>query len=269
MASRSTISWTAIASSLAIEYALTVDRVPVDRTVMEKVAYAVEAFGVTDEVATLKQSLAAKINQLEKKASAQSEGSWLTKQAQFLGELSFAKDIPVLVKQAEELFAEITAQGQTPCEEILQYSGNAYLSKEAALGALQARYQLTRNETLLKIASALSLQNDFLEAGPLARNLCSTLTEMDKEAGLHIKGFDFYKETMVTKSAAISNSMVQLGNGSYPMSKIAQIPESYLKSYMGDEFAQEMQSDPNSARAMVESLPMDMKNVLVSLLKNV
>ena len=46
------------------------------------------------------------------------------------------------------------------------------------------------------------------------------------------------------------------------------LPAPYVNDYLGPDFMKELQADPASAKAMVESLPRDSQHVLATLLKN-
>lgn len=257
-----------LASALAIEYKNSISGQPVDYDVMDKVASAVEAYNLSEKVHELSVTMVTRSrNSLIKAASAASPDTYLTKQAYWEGELTGFTDIESLVKEAKELAQEAQSLGVTPCEKVDLYGGKYFLSKQAALDALGARFYATKNDTFVKLAAALSNEKDILPPGNLTDSLCSTVTKLDKKAGLSAKGFNFYKETLISKEAAMNYS-VKVAGTDYPLQRVMSIPSEYADQYLGKGFMQEVNSDPGSAKHMVESLPMDSQNVLATLLKN-
>jgi len=259
-----------IASALRVKHDIHLASRPVDPAVMEKVAMAVEAFGVEDDVSKLSTLLMERNlhNGMEKSASTENPTACMTKMAGLEGELSGFKDIEGLVKKAEELLEQCTRLGVEPSDTVRRYAADAYLSKEAALGALNARFHLTQNPVFVKIAAALGKEDALIPSGNIVKGLCKTVTNLDKQANLQIKGFDFYREALLIKSAAVTACRVRMGQEEYPIESILKIPRHHLSSYLGDDIAKEMSSDPMTAKAVVESLPADLQRVLVSLMRN-
>jgi hypothetical protein len=261
-----------LASALSIEYLKAAD--PGKATSMppgalEKVAMAVEAYGLTQTFSTLKQSLLDSLTgSMQKQASVNRDGDYKTREAYFLGQLGGMKDVLELTKSASALYEEAQASGITPCDEVCVYSGHAFLSKEAAVTALGHRYQLTKDSVFLKLAAAMSQEPELMPSSRTVKSLCSTVSGMDKKAGLHAQGFDFYKETLLTKSAALSCSSVSLMGESVPLEKILRLPRDQVEHYLGKDIAEGLASDPVTAKAVVDSLPNDMKVVLKTMLKS-
>jgi hypothetical protein len=258
-----------LASALVAKYQTEVSGQKVDYDVLEKVASGVTAYNLSETYKELSSKLLDRSKaQFVKQASAETEETFMTKQAHWEGELSGFKDIENLVKQAEELKVISDRLGAKLSPRVQTYLCDGYLSKQAALGALAARFQLTKNDVLLKIAAALSKESEFIPGGALVKNLCNTVTQLDKKAGISAKGFDFYREAMITKSAAMSSCNVNVAGTSYPLQRVMSMPSSYIDSYLGKGFSDELSSDPMSAKAMVESLPMDTQNVLKTILNS-
>lgn len=259
-----------IASALRIEYSVNIARVPVDSETMEKVASATQAYNVEQEVQDMAALMIERKNsaQMEKTASTETPAACMEKQASLEGELCGFKDIEGLVKKAEEILDQCKRLEVEPSDTVRRYSADAFLSKEAALDALNMRFHLTKNPAFVKLAAALGKEEALLPSGNLVRSLCRIVTGLDKEAGLNMKGFDFYRESLLVKSAAIAATRVRLGQEEYPLDAVTKIPQHHLASYLGEDIAKEMASDPMTVKAVVESLPSDLQRVLVSLMKN-
>jgi hypothetical protein len=258
-----------LASALRISYECDILGKQVDIDTMEKVAMAVDIYNLEEVVAKITSEMIAEHGgRMEKSASdLQAPQTFLEKQAQMEAGLCGYKNIQSLVKQAEELHEEAKALGQEPSEHVLRYSCDAWMSKEAAIDSLHARYALTKNDMFVKLAAALGMEQSLVPSGPLVKNFCETITGMDKLAGLDWKGFDIYKECLLTKTAAARGVKVRVGKQEYPIEKIMSIPKHHLTNYLGADVASSL-SDPHTAKAVIESLPADMHSVLNSVIKS-
>lgn len=258
----------AIASALRVSLERDVLGKQVDGEVLEKAATAIEVYGLEDIVETMTARMI-EVNRgnMEKSASvSQAPQAFLEKQAQFEAGLCGFKDIPELVKQAEVMREEAKALNQEPSEHVLRYSCDAWMDKEAAINGMHARYSLTKDDTFVKLAAALGMEESLVPSGPLVKNFCETITRLDKQAGLDWKGFDIYKECLLTKSAAYRATNVRVGREEYPLDRIMRIPRHHVSNYLGQDVADSM-SDPHTAKAVIESLPADMHSVLNSVIK--
>jgi hypothetical protein len=258
-----------IASALVANYEVRIAGHIVDPDVLEKVAFAVEAYGAGDIVSDLITKVHARNgHRLEKAASAGTPEKYMTKQAGWQGELSGFKDLEDLVKQAESLYAEAQQLGVEPSFEVKRYAGDAYLSKQAALGALNARYHLTKDTSFVKLAAAIGTQPVFEPSSNLVRSLCRTVTGLDKKAGLLAKGFDFYKEALMTKEAAYGECSCKVAGKDIPLTTIMRIPRHHVSNYLGDDVAKSLDGHPQEAKAVIDSLPMDSQQILATILKS-
>lgn len=241
----------------------------VDGEVLEKVAMAIDAYDLSAIVSTVsKQMLENHQGNMEKTASvANAPAEFMEKQAQFEAGLSGFKDIEGLTKQAEVLAEQAKATGQEASDHVLRYSCDAWMDKEAAIDSMHVRYNLTKDDTFVKLAAALGLEEALVPSGPLVKNFCETITYLDKKAGLDWKGFDIYKECLLTKSAAYKSTKVRVGNQEHSLDRIMRIPRHHVSNYLGSDIADSM-SDPHSAKAVIESLPADMHRVLNSVIKS-
>lgn len=259
----------ALASALRVSYERDIVGKQIDADILEKVAMAVEVYDLTEIVTTVSDQMTTEHRgRMEKTASvSQAPQAFLEKQAQMEAGLSGYKDIQDLVKQAEVLSEEAKALGQEPAEHVLRYSCDAWLDKEAAINGLHSRYALTKNDMFVKLAAALGMESALVPSGPLVKNFCETITGMDKLAGLDWKGFDIYKECLLTKTAAARSVKVKVGKQEYPIERIMRIPKHHLTNYLGADVASSL-SDPHTAKAVIESLPADMHSVLNSVIKS-
>lgn len=260
-----------IACGLVQAYKTQIAKEFVEEDNLVKVANAIAAYGVKDVVDNIVQTMLDRnVVRLEKKASmsVESKEDYLVKQAGWEGNLTGFVDYQVIADDAEKLFEKAAELGVDPGKKVRMYSGNAYLSKEAALGALGARFYASGKDVFAKLAAAMSAESEILSPGKKVKDLCRIVSRLDKEAGLAAKGFNFYEEVLLEKDAALSTLNVNICGKSYPLDRVMNLPESYLSDYMGKDFAKELVSDPASAKAMVESLPMDSQQVLSTLLKS-
>ena len=238
---------------------------------LQKIATAVEAYGIKDELQYFSQELRSRFSSdMQKAASSSPQEELMVKQASFQGD-GFGKDLIQLAKQASILFSQAKELDQPVADEVGLYACDRYLNKEAALGALGARHFATGDSRFLKIASALGgrQQHEFSPQSSLLTDLCATVSMLDKQASLDTMGFDFYKEALITKEAAAISSSVVLGGQSVPMHVIQRIPSAHIEHYIDKDLAAELQSDPISAKAAIDALPLDSKNILATLVKHV
>lgn len=260
----------AIASALALKYHEAVTHRVVDYSAFEKVASAVELWGVKDIVSDLSGKL---IKQAQEKALAAFDDpkeGYLTKQASFSGELSGFTDLNAVSSQAVELHKQASELGLEPSEDVKRYSGHAYLDKKAAIEALAGRFQATNNSSFVKIASAIYKMDTFTMKPETVLDICSTVTSMDKEAELSTRGFNFFKEALLVKAGSYASVLkVRLCNQDCPYESIARVGRDRVSQYIGADVANAMDADPASAKAVIESLPMDLQKILLNLTKNV
>lgn len=237
---------------------------------MEKVATAVQAYGVDEDVERLTRLIHVR-DGLFKAASVKGEEdkqSLKNAESELSNGVFGVKDVQGLTKQASEIYERSQELGEQPSELAQLYSANAYLVKSAALDALNVRFHLTQDSTFVKIAAALSSQPDVMPPGPLVKRLCEVVSGMDKKAHLEQKGLDFYKETLVLEKQAASAIRVKIGKEEFPVESLQRIPHHHISNYLGADFCKEMNSDPMTAKAVVESLPADSQQILLQVMKS-
>jgi hypothetical protein len=170
-------------------------------------------------------------------------------------------------ERALELYKEAQDRNIEPSEDLILYSGHGYFSKEAAVKSLSVRFDATKNQDFVKLAQAIS---GAALCPELIRNVASTIEGMDKSAGLHFKGHNFHKEAIFTKEAAFKGSInVKLNGKQVPYETIERVGRQNIAQYIGEDIAKEMDAGPMNFKTVLETLPMDLQKVLVSLTKNV
>lgn len=260
----------AIASALSIQYCQHVSGKSVDPFAIEKVAHAVDAYGAGDVVRGLTQEL---VEAHRMQAVAQHfdpAADFHVKAAGFQGDLTGFRDVEALSEQAAELYKEAQELGVEAPEAVKRYSGNAFLSKKAAVEALASRYQASGNVGFAKIAASLGRLNTDLLPHETVQDICRTVTSMDKQAGLNARGFDFYREALLTKEAEVVSAMrCRIAGHDVPYESIARVGKDRIAQYIGTDVAKEMDGGPANFKQVLETLPLDLQRIVLDLTKNV
>lgn len=254
----------AAASLLRVNYLTKVAGKPQDP---EKVAYiekAASLFGVKEKV----DELVIKFNSMEKKASFSREEVQM-EEALFEGDLGGFGFLS-LDKAAEKAENMCAQYGDlVKSAEVKRYAGQAWLNKEAALKTLANRYYASKEQGYVKIARVVNdsiRENDF----SAIRDLCKTVTSLDKKAGLDVVGFNFYKEALLTKESALASCMsVNLAGEQVPYEKIQRFGTDRIAATVGKDIAASMTGNPVEDKAVLESLPRDLQVMIKSLVKSV
>jgi len=256
----------AAASYLRINYLTKVAERQLDPEITAKITKAASLYGVKEE---LDQYLP-RFNILEKKAAEAHAQYGLTLEqieAGFEGDLAGFGFLGIEKAAAEARKIVADYGDQVKSAQVLKYAGKAYLNKEAAVLALANRYHATKEEAFVKVARLVVDQvreNDFDSIG----ELCSTVTTLDKKAGLDIIGFNFYREALLTKMSALCSSMsVNLAGTQVPFESIQKFGKDRIASTLGADIAKAMTGDPVADKGMLESLPRDLQVMLAGLCK--
>lgn len=259
-----------IASALEVRYHERVDGKTVDPYMIEKIAMAVKLYQVEGVVSHLGEALikAAEAKSRNTYLSSRSVEEYLAKQAMFEGEMSGSNDPLKLSVEAESLLKEASDLGIEPSEPVLRYSAREELNKQAAIDSLAARYQYTGDVSFAKIASAIGQMPESGYKVETIKDICQTISQMDKQAGLHAIGFDFYREALLTKEAATSVLRVKLAGQSVPYESIERLGRGNVSRYIGEDVAKEMDGGPQNTKIAMETLPLDLQRVVLNLLKN-
>lgn len=252
----------AIASGLRINYLIKVAHKPVDLDTINLVKKACILWGVTAKVNELSEGLTKKSSEVSKKDAA------AFKQDVFLSKLgSFNTDHAELAKEAAFLVHEY--EEHVDSEDVLRYACQGELNKQAAIDALNSRAYVTGNEQFTKLAEALSATKERLQTEEIQK-LAECVTMLDKKANLQVKGFNFYRETILVKEADIKSCMTVMINGQdVPYEKIQRLGKDRIAGALGAEFGTALGSGPVSDKEVLETLPLDLQKVLASLLRNV
>lgn len=259
-----------IATALQLAYFEKIAFHPVDISSMEKIAKAVHIYGVKDIVNDLSEKMVKSAAQKKLDAISNSDETFLYKQASFETNSSGSIDVTIKSTEATELYKQAIARNIEPSDEVVRYSGNGFLNKEAALKSLAVRYDLTGNNDFVKLARALVRTNEHQLTPPLLVSMSNIIDGMDKEAGLNFKGFNFYKEAFFIKEAAmVSAMMVNLAGTQVPYEKIQALGKNRIAQHIGEDVASEMDQGPAYFKQVAETLPLDVQKQLCNLVKNV
>jgi hypothetical protein len=236
---------------------------------IEKVAKAVRLYKAEDDVSDLTQRLVKAAHEKMVESLKNPKAEYFAKEASFEGDRSGTNDPVSLNEKATELLKEAQALGIEPSESVLRYAAQGLLSKEACIGSLAARYQATQDPTFVKLASAVNrLDTGSLKQETVA-DICKTVSNMDKEAGLFLRGFDFYRETLLTKEAAISGLPVNLCGKTVPYEKIARLGRANVSQYIGEDVAKAMDNGAGHAKVAFEALPKELQKLAVQLINQI
>lgn len=248
---------TTLLSAVAIEYAKLpgVESCHIGLDKIAQVERAVEMYGLKDQVKSYTDSMHSRL------------GGGLTKEA--AQELKIAErvleervdqmvDVVKVAGQCQELYA---AYGDSiSSEKVLRHAGVGFLDKEAAIRNLECRLRITGNGGFGKIAQVLT----HLETPETTRDgivaIGNAVAALDKEAGL--MGTDFFEECVLTKTAAVASSLkVSLGGKAVSIQRVTAIAPD-LVDVLGADVVKELSGDPMHVKAVVESLPADLKAVI-------
>jgi hypothetical protein len=260
-----------IATALAVKYNEQVNYKPVDVFKLDKVAKALELHGVTDLVDDLSKKMvkAAHERTISEGLERNRKNEYMMKEAAFAGESTgFGLGPLRLVGQAETLYKEAQAQGFEPSEDVVRYSGHGFLNKEAAIQSLAARYQASKDSNFVKIASAINRLDTTTLKAETVQDICKTITEMDKEAGIAALGFDFYREAILVKAAAVASALsVKLCGKDCPYEKVLRVHH-LLGDYVGKEVPTAMSRGHIEGKHALERLHPDLQKVVMDVVQN-
>lgn len=256
-----------LASAMAVQYMVKIARKVPDYTEMEKVAKAVDAYSLREQIGTLSELMVKRASESRVQAEENSSETYLLKEASFKGSMSGFSSITSAVSNAKDLCKQAEALGITPSAEVSLYAGKMPMNKYAALKSLSVRHSLTKEAQYIKLAKALGNSTSVSE--DTAALLAERVTELDKTAGLTFKGFNFYREAFHTKEAAVSVLNIKLAGQDVPYEKLARVGKANISSYIGKDVAAEFDRGPANFKQVAETLPLDLQKVLVSLTKNV
>jgi len=254
-----------IASALAITYASEITGQHLDLDAMTKVASAVNMYDLERTLAPYKQALVkrAHAKNLEKVANVSNQ--FLEKQAAFGGDS--VENRVASAKEVVALFEKQAAHTELS-EDVQRYAGLLPMNKKAAVEALASRFHYSGNTGFAKLACAIGNLPESGVKQATIQDICDTVNRMDHQLGLHFQGYDFYREALITKQAAISALTVKLGGKSVPYESIERAGRSRVAQYIGEDVAKEMDAGPENAKAVLETLPADLQTLLLKVIDN-
>jgi hypothetical protein len=235
---------------------------------IEQIEKAAELYGIKDQVKPL-------VTRLEKYAQTSTQAAFTkyaemnvkTAEFDFEGKASGFSKIPELVKEAQELCnkygEDITSF------EVLRYAGKGFFNKQAAVQALFARAQASGKEVFTKVAEIVEKSMSESSTEREVSDVLSRINQLDDKTGLSLRGFNIYKEAMLPKEAAASILNVRVCGKQVPYEKIAMLGKERIRTYIGEDVAEGMSSDPVANKQMIEALPLSEQRLLESMLKNV
>lgn len=254
------------ASYLRVHYLEKVAEKAVDSVVKAKITKAAELHAVKETLDTFLD----RFNTFEKKAAETESKYGLTLkdvEAGFEGELGGFGFLGIekTASTARGIYEKYGDAVTSP--EVRRYAGRAWLNKEAAVLSLANRYHATKEQAFVKVARIVVdsiKENDFDAIG----QLCTTVTELDKKAGLDIIGFNFYREALITKQAAFETATsISLAGTPVPWESIKKFGTERIASVLGKDISDAMTGDLSNDKAVLESLPLDMQKMLLALCK--
>lgn len=264
----------ALASGLQMEYLLKIAHRPVDPYVFDKVQNAIDLYGIRDNFEKLAKDMTRRsVSRLFEETP-----STLCKKARdhfdYVSSRMY-KDIDQVVDAAEAFEKSAALAGEELPQLAKRYAGQMRLDKSASLKALNSR--IAALDIMSKSAEDYSKLRDTLETMnhtygldvPLVRDICKTVTEMDKQAGLSNLGFDFYKEALVDDSMIKEALYVKLANNDVPYEKLEKVGYDNFSHYIGKDVADEMKNGPVAFKTVMETLPLDLQKLAYNLTKNV
>lgn len=253
---------TTLLSAVAIEYAKLpgVESCPIGLEKVAQVTRAVEMYGLRDQVKSYTDSLHARYQ-------GDASGSGLTKEA--AQELTLAErileeridrmvDMEKVASQCQELYASYG--DSISSEKVLRHAGVGFLDKVAAVRNLECRERITGNGGFGKIAQVLT----HLETPETTRDgivaIGNAVAALDKEAGL--MGTDFFEECVLTKVAEVASALnVSLGGKVVSVARVMAVAPDLVDA-LGADVVKELTGDPLTAKAVLESLPADLKAIV-------
>lgn len=213
------------------------------------------------------EPLVCKFDMVEKQASVQVSDNFVVELQEFEDSLSGwgYTCLEKTASAAEELLGKYG--DRITSEAVLTYSCSGWLNKEAAVQSLANRVVATKGKEPGYIKVARLIANDVALGDSAAlKDLCHTVTSLDKQAGLDLLGFNFYREAVLTKSASI---LVSIGGENFPFEKIVKFGKDRIGALVGSDISAALTGDVSNDKAVLESLPRDLQLVLKASLKNV
>lgn len=253
-----------IASYLRANYLMKVAHKPVDPITLGKLEKAANLYGVKEKLDTFLP----RFKSLEKSASTNVEKELRELESMFEGDTGGFGFLTIekAAEKAEELYKQYGEMIKSA--EVKRYACVGWLNKEAAIRTLANRYYANKDSSFVKIARLVStMREDDVDS---LKKLCNTVTQLDKKAGFDLIGFNFYREAVITKEAALITALrINLAGEDVPYEKIAKFGKDRIGSTLGADIASSLTGNPVEDKAVLESLPRDLQIMLKSLVKGI
>ena len=256
----------AAASYLTAAYLTKVAGKVLDIDLLKRLEKAASLYNVKGEL----DKLIPRFSQMTKQASEEEILEMVkSAEAMFEGDLCGFLDIEKAAQKASDLMTKYSSF--ITSDEVKRYGGKAYLNKEAAIYSLANRYYATKEQNTHFVKIARLIQDDIREDDFKTINeVCQVVTSLDKQAGLDIIGFNFWKEALIVKESALAAGLTVRVNGKdVPYTKIAALGKDRMCSYLGNDVGSALTGDAANDKAVVESLPRDSQMILQNILRNV
>ena len=244
-----------LVSSLKATYLVKIAKKVVCPETLTKVATATRLYGLEDQVKELTDLLVA--GNLEKAASVPFYFTHDLRLAESYieAETSGFCDIEKVAEAAQELFDSYPDDVES--ELVRTYAGANVFVKAAAVEALKARARIV--PMFEKMAHIVEATDASSLTQSQVRTISQVVTQMDKEAGLCTKGFNFYKEAFLTKEAASSSLLVNCAGKKVGIEKLMR---ANIGDILGNDVAAHLGTDPYEMKAAIEALPRDSQQLL-------
>lgn len=252
------------ASAVVIEYLekIACEKVPADKRALVKRAAEVANLNTEISVASMAMQSNHNAIQMEKAASAIFDHNYLRTQIQ-----DHLSNSTGGIEKAAGFAEDLASTGVALTFEEACLAGQVALNKEAAINGLVVRANMAAISDaaeFVKIARALNASTE--ELGPQGSSeICKQVAALDKSAGLAARGFNPYKEFFV-KSAGVT---VQLCGKAVPYEKIQKLGSARIGAALGKEVSSVLFKDPAADKQVLETLPLDLQQLLCSLLAGV
>lgn len=245
-----------LASGLRVEYMTKVAGKQVSFSTMEKVADAVTAYGLKDQL-TKYASRIEEFGKAEKKASLYDKGESLALQEEVVrGGLGYGRDLVKVASYAEQVFERFS--GENVSVDTQRYAGALPFGEGEVRNALEKRAYETKDPRYTEVLNVVSeFGVDSLNFAPREKraHVAKMVAGIDSE--LHYNG-DFYKEAFV-KQASYG---VKLNKKTVPYETIQRAGKEHIADLVGKDVASALTGDYANDKAVLESLPIGEKDVL-------
>lgn len=253
-----------IASMLRVKYLTKVAHTSVDYDAQNLLDKAGTLYNASEELAPMLEKLE-KYAELKVLAQRSLEDSIASTNLEFYNSISGLADLEKAASIACKAYDLYGEEGMS--DEMLKYAGVGFLHKEAAVKGMIARYQASKNPMFVKLARMVSDVDETSVTRGDILSLASTVTSLEKEANLQLYGFNFYKDCIVKSASSVLE--ISIAGQKVPYETIARLGKDRIATVVGKEVADELKNDPVNDKHVLESLPLDLQKILLSIIKSV